>query len=325
MGTKYTTEAISGYNSSPPADDGSTAASNQVKWSTIKQKLPDPLKAAIESINSKLVTALDFTARVVTSADSTVAGDHMRTLEVPSTVTVTFTISLGDAATMANGYIVRIRNSSAVDITVGRVTSGDTINGSAANVLLPSGATITFAVNASANGYYAIADASGLILLSSTTASASAQLSASLPSTYTEFDFIASAIIPATDNTDLLFQYSTDGGSTWISTASYVSLDVVHTTASATISGATSTSTSLLLANAMSNTASRGCRVIGTICTISTNPILYDSTWLLTGGTNFASRRGNCNIAISAPNAFRIYMSSGNITSGGLRVWGRRK
>jgi len=160
MGTKYSSTSISGYNSAPPADDGSTAASNQVKWSTIKTKLADPFKAAIEGINSKLVTALDTTARLVTTTDSTVAGDHQRTLEVPSSVTTTFTISLGDAATMANGYIVTIRNNAAVSITVGRVTVGDTIDGAASNVTLVSGSAATFAVNASGNGYNTIADVS---------------------------------------------------------------------------------------------------------------------------------------------------------------------
>jgi len=159
MGTKYATETVSGYNATPPSDDGSTSESNKVKWATIKEKLPDPLKTAIEGINSKLVTAFDYSARSVTSADSTVASDHMRTLEVPSSVTSTFTISLGDAASMANGYIVRIRNSSGVSITIGRATVGDTIDGSAANKTLPAGASAAFAVNEAGNGYYAISEA----------------------------------------------------------------------------------------------------------------------------------------------------------------------
>jgi len=162
MGTKYSSTSIVGYNSAPPADDGSTAASNQVKWSTIKTKLPDPLKTAIEAINSGLVTALDTTARLVTTTDSTVAGDHQRTLEVPSSVTTTFTISLGDAATMANGYIVRVRNSSTTNITIGRVTPGDTIDGIAGNQTLIPGSSATYAVNTAGNGYVTLVVAGNL-------------------------------------------------------------------------------------------------------------------------------------------------------------------
>lgn len=153
MGTKYSSQSVSAYNASAPSDDGSTASTNQVKWATIKTKLSDPLNSFASAVNSALVTAFDYSMRSVTSADSTVAGDHMRTLQVPSTVTTTFTISLGDAATMANGYIVRIRNSGQIGITIGRATAGDTLDGAASNKLLPPGATGIYAVNASANGY----------------------------------------------------------------------------------------------------------------------------------------------------------------------------
>lgn len=157
MGSKYSSQSVSGYNSSAPSDDGSTASTNQVKWATIKTKLGDPLNSFASAVNSALVTAFDYSMRSVTSADSTVAGDHMRTLQVPSTVTTTFTIPLADAATMANGYIVRIRNSSQVGITIGRATSGDTLDGATSNKLLPPGATGIYGVNASANGYVTLA------------------------------------------------------------------------------------------------------------------------------------------------------------------------
>lgn len=42
--------SVSGYNDSPPSDDGSKTESNRIKWSTIKSKLTDPLKTAIDSL-----------------------------------------------------------------------------------------------------------------------------------------------------------------------------------------------------------------------------------------------------------------------------------
>ena len=144
MGTKYSSVSVSGYNSSPPADDGSSTSANQVKWSTIKTKLPDPLKTALESINGNLATFANFGSRQVTASDTTLASDHMKTIEIASTVSASVTISLGDATTMADGYIVTIKNSSTITQTVGRATVGDTIDGAASNFSLPSGAAVTF-------------------------------------------------------------------------------------------------------------------------------------------------------------------------------------
>lgn len=153
MGAKYTTNATTGYNSSPPADDGSQVAANLVKWETHKTKLADPVKTLADDINTDLVAAFDYSVRQITASDNTVAGDHMRCVEIASTVTTAVTVSLGDAATMTSVYRVFIKNSSAISQTIGRVTSGDTIDGSAANLTIPAGAGIILQTNAAANGY----------------------------------------------------------------------------------------------------------------------------------------------------------------------------
>lgn len=57
MGNPYTSVTVSNYNASPPDDDGSAVSSNQLKWSNHKDKLGDPLKTAIEAINSNVSTA----------------------------------------------------------------------------------------------------------------------------------------------------------------------------------------------------------------------------------------------------------------------------
>lgn len=153
MGTKYATVSVSGYNSSPPADNGSTDATNQILWSTIKTKLPDPLKTAIEAVNSALVTYTDTSVRSVTASDSTVAGDHLRTVQTASSVTAVVTISLMDATTAAAGYMVRVHNGGQANLTVGRATGTDTINGALKNVTLGLGQSALFVVNSTTNGY----------------------------------------------------------------------------------------------------------------------------------------------------------------------------
>lgn len=153
MGTKYSTVSISGYNSSPPPDDSTQTAANQVKWSTIKTKLPDPLKTAIEAINTQLVTYSDFGVRQVSTNDSTTAADYMKTVEIAPGVSTSVTVSLGDAASMTAGYIVTVKNSSAITQTVGRATAGNTINGSAFDFSLPPKASAKFKVIGAETGY----------------------------------------------------------------------------------------------------------------------------------------------------------------------------
>lgn len=155
MGTKYSSVSISGYNSSPPSDISTdTASTNKVQWQKHLDKIGGPIKTALEAMNSALVTALNFGSRAVTTTASAAATDHMKTIEIASTVTVTFTLSLADAATMAAGYVVHIRNLSAVAITIGRVTGGDTIDGTAGNQTLQGGGSVMYKVNAAATGYY---------------------------------------------------------------------------------------------------------------------------------------------------------------------------
>lgn len=62
----YTSPSISGYNSSPPSDDGSESVSNRVDWSTIKEKLTDPVESYSEAIDTAADTAF-------TTIDSSIA------------------------------------------------------------------------------------------------------------------------------------------------------------------------------------------------------------------------------------------------------------
>ena len=158
MGTKYSTTAVTGYDASPPSDDGSTGAANQVFWSTIKTKLPDPLKTALESIDTKLVTFADLGPVSKSATYSTVAGDHLKTLECSGS----FTVSLLDAATAGAGYTVEANNVGTGTVTVSRATGANTINGTAGDLTLLPKNSVTFRCNASANGYNVIAVANNV-------------------------------------------------------------------------------------------------------------------------------------------------------------------
>ena len=61
----YSSQSISGYNASPPPDDGSQVVANRVTWSGIKTKLDDPIKTLSEAINTAVLSA--FGQLVVTT------------------------------------------------------------------------------------------------------------------------------------------------------------------------------------------------------------------------------------------------------------------
>lgn len=125
MGTKYPTQSASGYNSSPPADNGSVTESNKVKWSTIKTKLSDPVKTLAEAIDTAMVEYVDLGPISKTANYTTTAADHMKTIEC----TGTFTVTLLAVASAGAGYTVTIKNAGSGTITVDGNAS-ETIDGS---------------------------------------------------------------------------------------------------------------------------------------------------------------------------------------------------
>ena len=153
MGAPYQNQTASGFNSSPPADDGSVTAANKVKWATILGQIGTPLSNFITAVNSAVRGALNVTPTAQSSAYTTTTADHLRTIEVTGTTT----ISLGDAATMvaaSMGYEVPIVNIGTNTVTVAVHTATDTLAGKANGTmsLLPlQGAR--FAANSTGNGY----------------------------------------------------------------------------------------------------------------------------------------------------------------------------
>jgi hypothetical protein len=150
MGTPYTATSVTGYNASPPPDDGTQSAANQVKWVTIKSKLPDPLKTALEAMDAKALAALDSSINSKTASYTTVLGDHLKTVEVATNVSSAVTISLGDAATMnagGTGYALQVKNSGSSTVTVSRITGADTIDGAAKDLTLGPKQSAIFAVS----------------------------------------------------------------------------------------------------------------------------------------------------------------------------------
>lgn len=150
MGTKYTSQSVTGYNSSPPADDGSQVGSNQVKWNTVKTKVGDPLNNFASAINTALVTALDMSMSTSAVTYTTTAADHLK----PVRITAAATVHLGDAATMAVGYQTAVVNAYSAAITVDLATAGNKLNTVVGgSISLQPGNAIIVAVNQAGDGY----------------------------------------------------------------------------------------------------------------------------------------------------------------------------
>ena len=164
MGTKYSTQTVSGYNATPPADDGTVNDSNKVKWSTVKNKIGDPLDTWAAAVDSALVDAFNYTAIEKTDSYTIVAADNGKTIEIASSVSSAITIKLPDAATVGAGYYVHVKNLSSTTHTIGRVTSGDTIDGTAADSSVIGLDSATFRVNSSSDGYLQTASVTGAYL-----------------------------------------------------------------------------------------------------------------------------------------------------------------
>jgi len=161
MSNPYSQPSISGYNASPPADDGTETTANQLTWAKHKTKLADPIKAFAEAIDAAASAAhgLEFGAAVVSkSSDYTVmTSDRGRFI----TVTGTTTITLPAAADAGSGFPLLICNTGSGIVTVDGATS-ETINGSVSIDLSPGHSVILSSTSTQWNGLIYNQDFSGL-------------------------------------------------------------------------------------------------------------------------------------------------------------------
>ncbi len=164
-----------------------------------------------------------------------------------------------------------------------------------------------------------------LILLSSVTASNSASIaftsliSANFPTYYVTFV----DLLPATDIVNLLFTASVDNGANYLATNYKWALENVTSSANA-ITGSTSDSSGMIASN-LSNTSSRGlCGDYFFFQLNTTNQIVGNGTGChYNKDARFAFYQSTvANTGTTAVNAIKFAMSSGNITSGTINLFG---
>jgi hypothetical protein len=175
-----------------------------------------------------------------------------------------------------------------------------------------------------------------LVLLEQHTASNSATLdfTTCISATYDEYLVEILNLVPATAGAiDLWWRVSTDGGSTYDAGANYNYVGNLTVAGGSGQAGATAAAqAALTIGNGPTSTASNGgitgsMRLVNPASTADWKRGKFSGDWVRQVDNAFAT--GTCSVAYtvtaSAYNAFRFLMSSGNITSGTVRVYGIAK
>lgn len=124
----YTPVTVTGYNTSPPTDDGVDEAQNEITWQTIKEKLPDPLKTAIEALDTELQAAfgkIPWNGVNSQSSNYTLVANDLGKLVA---INGTFTLTLLAAATASDGFTFAVKNVGTGVVTIDGATT-ETIDG----------------------------------------------------------------------------------------------------------------------------------------------------------------------------------------------------
>ena len=150
MANDYAQPTLSGYNASPPSDDGSKVTANQLTWAKHIAKIGDPLKTFMQAVDAAAFAAGAATdakfgdmfggAVLEKSTNYTVVATDKGAFLL---VTGTSTITLLSAVTAALGFSLLIVNVGSGVVTVD-ADGTETINGALTKTLGPgSGGVIT--------------------------------------------------------------------------------------------------------------------------------------------------------------------------------------
>jgi hypothetical protein len=134
MANPFSSVTVTGYNTSPPPDDGSTTASNEITWSGIKGKIGDPLKTAFDAINTNALAAFgkQFGYNIESVATDLTLGASDTNKFIPTTGT--HTITLPAAATAGSSTLYAVFNNGTGTTTLDG-NGSETINGATTLVL----------------------------------------------------------------------------------------------------------------------------------------------------------------------------------------------
>ena len=196
---------------------------------------------------------------------------------------------------------------------------------SASTGISTSGYVFTSTGASTLPSFQAIPAASGgLVYIQQLTASSSASLSftTGISSTYTNYLFVISNIISASSSVTFGMQFSTNGGSSYLS-SNYISGNFTLAYTATTLSNSNSTSNIILTGGVTStDTGLSGTLWCYGITTASQPNCTYDMTWKNSSSSSARLFGGGNNTTTAGVNAFQFAFSSGNIASGTITLYG---
>ena len=138
MANQYDSVTITGYNATPPSDDGAQTDNNEVTWDKHKTKLGDPVKTGVEQVNTNIEAAFDKTLLAGVSEISTTStlvetqrGDLIRFTGAGG-----ITFNLLAVSTAGSSWDFAYRNDSSGNVTLDPDGS-EQIDGASTKVIEP--------------------------------------------------------------------------------------------------------------------------------------------------------------------------------------------
>lgn len=164
------------------------------------------------------------------------------------------------------------------------------------------------------------------VLLSKKTASSSSliEFTSLITAAFTTYYIIFENIIPATDATTMTMYFSTDNGSTYLS-SNYRWANIYQDSSGANTTNNNNSDTSLSLFNKVSNSSSRGVNGGLTLYSLNSTKIANYSGKVVHYSSDTAAAQNlfeGVNTGTTAVTAIKFQMSSGNITSGNIYLYG---
>lgn len=253
--------------------------------------------------------------------DTAVTKAELDTLDGITSTTAELNILDGVTATAAEINILDGVTSTAAELNI-----LDGVTATAAEINYIDGVTSNLQVQIDA--IQSAAGGASLVLLATGTASASASLEfTGIDSTYSKYRFELSGIVPATDNTILNMQYSTDNGSTYITTNykySTVGLNSNNVSQNANSTGTTAISVmgSVTGVGNTSGESLSGHVVLDNPSSASLLKNIHAECSFYNAEQVLVVTAGVHPTTTAAVDAVKFFMNTGNITSGEIRMYG---
>lgn len=216
-------------------------------------------------------------------------------------------------------------------VTANSITQYNTLVGGTSNTISSispgTNGQILTSGGASANPAYAALSGGTMVALSTQTATSSASIAFTslITSTYNTYKVIYYNVYPATDNTTLNLDLSTDNGGSYLN-ASFLAGTLSNPYNSTTFTNTNSTTTipvAALQSNVTTNSPICGYMDLFNFPSVSTYPVIVaNSGFFISGATFNENAMVGTNTANMTITAIKFSFSSGNIASGTFVLYG---